>query len=136
MAYSKQTWDTTSYVNPTRMNHIEDGIYDATTPTTITTGLVPESDVSVVGFQGAKQGGLITIGVLVQPTFSAYGNKNLATLPQGYRPSSTIRFVAANVTKDTQINATIDSNGLISVYATSENVNLSAQNITFIATYV
>jgi len=28
MAYSKQTWDTTSYVNPTRMNHIEQGIYD------------------------------------------------------------------------------------------------------------
>ena len=28
MVYSKQTWDTTSYVNPTRMNHIEDGIYD------------------------------------------------------------------------------------------------------------
>lgn len=26
MAYSKQTWDTTSYVNPTRMNHIEEGI--------------------------------------------------------------------------------------------------------------
>ena len=29
MAYSKQTWDTTSYVNPTRMNHIEDGIADS-----------------------------------------------------------------------------------------------------------
>lgn len=29
MAYSKQTWDTTSYVNPTRMNHIEEGVYDA-----------------------------------------------------------------------------------------------------------
>lgn len=28
MAYSKQTWDTASYVNPTRMNHIEQGIYD------------------------------------------------------------------------------------------------------------
>ena len=26
MAYSKQIWDATSYVNPTRMNHIEDGI--------------------------------------------------------------------------------------------------------------
>lgn len=26
--YTKQTWDTTSYVNPTRMNHIEQGIYD------------------------------------------------------------------------------------------------------------
>ena len=29
MAYSKQNWDTTSYVNPTRMNHIEDGIESA-----------------------------------------------------------------------------------------------------------
>ena len=31
MAYEKQTWDTdtTSYVNPTRMNHIEDGIANA-----------------------------------------------------------------------------------------------------------
>ena len=27
--YSKQTWDTTSIFNPTRMNHIEQGIYDA-----------------------------------------------------------------------------------------------------------
>lgn len=26
MAYEKQQWDTTSYINPTRMNHIEDGI--------------------------------------------------------------------------------------------------------------
>lgn len=26
MAYEKQTWDTTSFVNPTRMNHIENGI--------------------------------------------------------------------------------------------------------------
>ena len=25
--YIKQIWDTTSYFNPTRMNHIEDGIY-------------------------------------------------------------------------------------------------------------
>lgn len=29
MAYPKQTWDTSSYVNPTRMNHIEDGIKSA-----------------------------------------------------------------------------------------------------------
>ena len=30
-AYTKQTWDTTSIFNPTRMNHIEQGIYDAST---------------------------------------------------------------------------------------------------------
>ena len=29
MAYEKQIWDTTSYVNPTRMNHIEKGISNA-----------------------------------------------------------------------------------------------------------
>ena len=29
MAYEKQTWNTQSYVNPTRMNHIEDGIADS-----------------------------------------------------------------------------------------------------------
>ena len=29
MSYTKQTWDTNSYVNPTRMNHIEDGIDQA-----------------------------------------------------------------------------------------------------------
>lgn len=29
MAYTEQIWDTTSYVNPTRMNHIEDGIKTA-----------------------------------------------------------------------------------------------------------
>lgn len=34
MAYDKQTWDTTSYVNPTRMNHIEDGIANAMTSDT------------------------------------------------------------------------------------------------------
>ena len=33
MAYSKQTWDTNSIFNPTRMNHIEDGIESASTAT-------------------------------------------------------------------------------------------------------
>lgn len=33
MAYDKQTWNTTSYVNPTRMNHIEDGIEAADSKT-------------------------------------------------------------------------------------------------------
>lgn len=33
MAYDKQIWDTTSYVNPTRMNHIEDGIESVSTAT-------------------------------------------------------------------------------------------------------
>lgn len=43
MAYSKQTWDTSSYVNPTRMNHIEDGIESASTAT----GTAYDSNTSV-----------------------------------------------------------------------------------------
>lgn len=29
--YDKQSWNTNSYVNPTRMNHIEEGIYNGET---------------------------------------------------------------------------------------------------------
>lgn len=36
MAYDKQTWDTTSYVTPTRMNHIEEGIESAGVESLIT----------------------------------------------------------------------------------------------------
>ena len=43
MAYSKQTWDTTSYVNPTRMNHIEQGIYDAQETADSKSNLVTET---------------------------------------------------------------------------------------------
>lgn len=43
MAYSKQTWDTNSYVNPTRMNHIEQGIYDASKKFTVVHSTTPSS---------------------------------------------------------------------------------------------
>ena len=36
MAYDKQSWDTTSYVTPTRMNHIEEGIESAGVESLIT----------------------------------------------------------------------------------------------------
>lgn len=58
--YEKQEWDTTSYVNPTRMNHIENGIDDAVPKSTENyqmgtfyiagtqvTGMVSEDDLSL-----------------------------------------------------------------------------------------
>lgn len=50
MAYTKQTWNdlpnTTSPINATRLNHMEDGIYDVstTTATTSVAGLMSASD--------------------------------------------------------------------------------------------
>ena len=105
------------------------------TLTETTTGFLPETGTTVVGFKASKLGGMIIISATLQPTFSAVGNKDIGTLPEGYRPSSTVRFVAGNTSKDTQINATITSAGLVSVYATSQNVNLSAQNIAFCVSF-
>ena len=47
MAYDKQTWDTTSYVTPTRMNHIEDGIESAGVETLATVNSTQQSRTAV-----------------------------------------------------------------------------------------
>lgn len=69
MSYTKQTWDTTSYVNPTRMNHIEQGIYDAVKYVERWTGdltsgisctvptLANSSELLISGFIGSDSGG-------------------------------------------------------------------------------
>ena len=67
MAYSKQTWDTTSYVNPTRMNHIEDGIYSADTKTA---NDIPYASGVSVKTQIDKKGGKITEVNLQQGSFN------------------------------------------------------------------
>lgn len=43
MAYDKQTWDMQSHINPTRMNHIEDGIASAGNSVLATINLAGES---------------------------------------------------------------------------------------------
>ena len=67
MAYSKQTWDTTSYVNPTRMNHIEDGIagVDAKTASDI-----PYSGGVSTKAQIDKKSGKLIINTLNSTSFS------------------------------------------------------------------
>lgn len=50
--YVKQIWDTNSIFNPTRMNHIEDGIYDSATRAEL---------LSKVNIQGTLAGDVITV---------------------------------------------------------------------------
>ena len=47
MAYDKQVWDSTSYVTPTRMNHIEDGIESAGVETLATVNSTQQSRTAV-----------------------------------------------------------------------------------------
>ena len=132
MSYSKQTWDTTSYVTPTRMNHIEDGIESVDTKTandidyvsgttikskidtidnTISTISTTVTDVSTVvltdlgdNYYAQKCGKLVTLftGVITSVTATAQGWYLLKTLPQGLRPSGTRYFTAIDYTVGTQ----------------------------------
>ena len=65
--YVKQIWDTTSYVNPTRMNHIEDGIeaVDGKTASDI-----PYSSGVSTKAQIDKKAGKVIINTLGKSSFS------------------------------------------------------------------
>lgn len=76
MAYSKQTWDTTSFVNPTRMNHIEEGIEDATK--TYSGNFTAGSNVTI-GSRNfwRKQGNFVFITVVLSITANLSGGANI-----------------------------------------------------------
>ena len=65
MAYEKQTWDTdtTSYVNPTRMNHIEEGIESATEGNPTYTDYTVTTDTN--GYANLSSANLNTINAMV-----------------------------------------------------------------------
>lgn len=85
MAYSKQTWDTNSVFNPTRMNHIEDGIASASTAS----GTEYSSGVSVADkiYEGVYSGvidfGTPTATISITGEQKQIGNTWTGTLPEG-----------------------------------------------------
>lgn len=112
-----------------------DEIVDDIKVDAVTSGLTPETGSTIIGFKGEKQSSIIVISAIIQTTFSAYSSTKIANLPEAVRPGSSVRTIVSNTTKDTQINATIDSNGDITVYPTSANADLSAQNLSILTTY-
>ena len=80
MAYSKQTWDTTSYVNPTRMNHIEDGIYDASraiNPSNVSLTLTSGNNLSINKIDVRRNGEIAIIFLRLQATASLSPNTEI-----------------------------------------------------------
>ena len=98
MAYSKQTWDTTSYVNPTRMNHIEDGIEGVEAEITTTS----QDDVaftntkcdSAYQITCRRNGNVVSISTLIHNPNDAISTGEILTdaIPQKYRPTHGYAF--------------------------------------------
>lgn len=122
MAYSKQTWDTTSYVTPTRMNHIEDGIDsvadigDALNDTDTYT--VPTSPTDYGTFLFTKIGKVVYCYVENVKNIQTGAYRTIATLPAKFRPSHTWRFLlfANGSTADYTLRMQITSNGYVQLY--------------------
>lgn len=105
MAYSKQTWDTTSYVNPTRMNHIEDGIasipwveYGQTTSVTISANSYQDVTINFSEIHGSNPMIIPAIkSTGANPdNVTAWNNINCIVLPATSSTSATIRIFNAN----------------------------------------
>lgn len=106
MAYPKQTWDTTSYVTPTRMNNIEDGIYNNSVLSEKATKSVTSStisalfdsiysDLNALGEQALADGYFKYDGLIYKLSRVSVGQY---TFTSNYTQSSgNLRFFIANI---------------------------------------
>ena len=94
MAYSKQTWDTTSYVNPTRMNHIEDGIYASSLSETVSNVAFTSIVDSTSNFVCRRMGDLVVL--------------NISTLIFNTTPSNTDKIITGLPTPRNQISVSLN----------------------------
>ena len=99
MSYTKQTWDTTSFVNPTRMNHIEDGIDNA----------LPKDS-----------GGTVNGDILVTGNVTAYNNVNSRGHVRADRQNGTTTQVGDSyvmIGNDTAAGTAKNSKGYLRLYS-------------------
>lgn len=81
--YSKQTWDTTSFVNPTRMNHIEEGIYDATSllnGNDAGVSFTPASGVTINWSRYSRQNNLVILQLVVDIANPTTNETNIGSI--------------------------------------------------------
>ena len=120
MAYEKQTWNTSSIFNPTRMNHIEDGIADIKEGTILT--LEPTSNETYASMfarfrttSGCLTNGSYNYYILRFRPAGASSSSNLIFVPTRYVGNSVVEYTSCRVT-DTAIvfyNLQISTNNVI-----------------------
>ena len=120
MAYEKQTWDTTSYVTPTRMNHIEDGIAGITNGTILTLEPTTNETYASLFARFRTASNCLTDGnynfytLRFRPA-GASSSSNLLFVPTRYAGNSVVEYTSCRVT-DTAIvfyNLSITSSNVI-----------------------
>jgi len=105
-AYTKQTWDTTSIFNPSRMNHIEQGIYDASTNV---------NDVNVYATQDNKVVLRVNnkvVDLYLEANVSGAISADGIQLPNGIKPARNVFFVGKSGDNWYQPYK-VDTNGLL-----------------------
>ena len=110
MAYTKTNWTTSTPINPTNLNHIEDGIKensDNLQKTMVEDGV----------YRYFKQGNIveIRIGYNDSVTVQAWEEKTLTTIPEQYRPSTYVYFALMGYGATTTLFGTITPQGIVKI---------------------
>ena len=110
MAYTKTNWTTSTPINPTNLNHIEDGIKensDNLQRTMVEDGV----------YRYFKQGNIveIRIGYNDSVTVQAWEEKTLTTIPEQYRPSTNVYFALMGYGATTTLFGTITPQGIVKI---------------------
>ena len=110
MAYTKTNWTTSTPINPTNLNHIEDGIKensDNLQKTMVEDGV----------YRYFKQGNIveIRIGYNDSVTVQPWEEKTLTTIPEQYRPSTNVYFALMGYGATTTLFGTITPQGIVKI---------------------
>ena len=131
MAYTKTNWTTSTPINPTNLNHIEDGIKensDNLQKTMVEDGV----------YRYFKQGNIveIRIGYNDSVTVQAWEEKTLTTIPEQYRPSTNVYFALMGYGATTTLFGTITPQGIVKITNWTNDaqtaINIYADKVYFV----
>ena len=131
MAYTKTNWTTSTPINPTNLNHIEDGIKENSDNLQKT--MVEDGD-----YRYFKQGNIVEIRISHNEsvTVQAWEEKTLTTIPEQYRPSTYVYFALMGYGATTTLFGTITPQGIVKVTNWTSDVqtatNIYADKVYFV----
>lgn len=110
MAYTKTNWTTSTPINPTNLNHIEDGIKE-------NSDNLQKTMVEDGSYRYFKQGNIveIRIGYNDSITVQPWEEKTLTTIPEQYRPSTNVYFALMGYGATTTLFGTITPQGIVKI---------------------
>ena len=110
MAYTKTNWTTSTPINPTNLNRIEDGIKE-------NSDNLQKTMVEDGAYRYFKQGNIveIRIGYNDSVTVQAWEEKTLTTIPEQYRPSTNVYFALMGYGATTTLFGTITPQGIVKI---------------------